>query len=67
MDKTARIGLMCTPEQKERLKAAASALGLTLSGYLMFCAFERMGEQFVAEKLDAPLNKNLHKSTRRKG
>lgn len=45
VEKSERIGLRVTPEQKQRLIEAAETLGLSLSGYLAFCAFERIGEK----------------------
>lgn len=57
MEKTDRIFMACTPDQKRILKDAASKVGLTLSGYLMFCAFERMGESIgdhIASAVGSP-------------
>lgn len=43
--KTERLTIQVTPEQKAAIKEAAKTVGLTLSGYVLFSTFERMGEQ----------------------
>ena len=43
--KTERINIQVTPDQKQMIKDAAKAVGLTVSGYTLFCLFEKMGEQ----------------------
>ena len=43
--KTERINIQVTPDQKQMIKDAAKAVGLTVSGYTLFCLFEKMGER----------------------
>lgn len=50
--KTERLNIMVTPEQKALIKDAAKAVGLTVSGYVLFSTFERIGEQLGQNILD---------------
>lgn len=50
--KTERLSIMVTPEQKALIKDAAKAVGLTVSGYVLFSTFERIGEQLGQNILD---------------
>lgn len=50
--KNERIAVQVTPEQKAAIQDAAAAVGLTMSGYLLFSAFEKMGEQLGQNILD---------------
>ena len=50
--KTERLHIMVTPEQKALIKDAAKALGLTVSGYVLFSTFEKIGEQLGQNILD---------------
>lgn len=50
--KTERLQIMVTPEQKALIKDAAKAVGLTLSGYVLFSTFEKIGEQLGQNILD---------------
>lgn len=50
--KTERLSIMVTPEQKSLIKDAAKAVGLTVSGYVLFSTFERIGEQLGQNILD---------------
>lgn len=51
-NKTERLNIMVTPEQKALIKDAAKAVGLTVSGYVLFSTFERIGEQLGQNILD---------------
>ena len=50
--KTERLNIQVTPEQKGLIKDAAKAVGLTVSGYVLFSTFERIGEQLGQNILD---------------
>ena len=50
--KTERLNIQVTPEQKALIKDAAKAVGLTVSGYVLFSTFERIGEQLGQSILD---------------
>ncbi len=50
--KTERLNIQVTPEQKKLIKDAAKAVGLTVSGYVLFSTFERIGEQLGQNILD---------------
>lgn len=50
--KTERLNIQVTPEQKRLIKDAAKAVGLTVSGYVLFSTFERIGEQLGQNVLD---------------
>jgi uncharacterized protein (DUF1778 family) len=50
--KTERLNIQVTPEQKALIKDAAKAVGLTVSGYVLFSTFERIGEQLGQNILD---------------
>lgn len=50
--KTERLNIMVTPEQKALIKDAAKALGLSISGYVLFSTFEKMGEVLGQNILD---------------
>lgn len=50
--KTERLNIQVTPEQKRLIKDAAKAVGLTVSGYVLFSTFERIGEQLGQNILD---------------
>lgn len=43
-ERTERIELRITPEDKAKLKSGAKAFGVTLSAFLLFSAFEKLGE-----------------------
>lgn len=50
--KTERLSIQVTPEQKAVIKDAARAVGLTLSGYVLYSTFEKIGEQLGQSILD---------------
>ena len=50
--KTERLNIQVTPEQKALIKDAAKAVGLTVSGYVLFSTFERIGELLGQNILD---------------
>lgn len=50
--KTERLQIMVTPEQKQLLKDAAKAVGLTVSGLVLYSTFEKIGEQLGQNILD---------------
>lgn len=50
--KTERLNIQVTPEQKKLIKDAAKAVGLTVSGYVLFSTFERIGDQLGQNILD---------------
>ena len=50
--KTERLSIMVTPEQKALIKDAAKAVGLTVSGYVLFSTFEKIGDQLGQNILD---------------
>lgn len=50
--KTERLNIMVTPEQKALLKDAAKAVGLTVSGLVLYSTFEKIGEQLGQNILD---------------
>lgn len=51
--KTERLTIQVTPEQKKAIKDAAVAVGLTVSGYVLYSTFEQIGEQLGQNILDA--------------
>lgn len=51
--KSERLSIQVTPEQKRLIKDAAKAVGLTVSGYVLYSTFERIGEQLGQNILDA--------------
>lgn len=51
--KSERLNIQVTPEQKQAIKDAARAVGLTVSGYVLFATFERIGETLGQNILDA--------------
>ena len=50
--KTERLTIQVTPEQKAVLKDAAKAVGLTVSGLVLYSTFEKIGEQLGQSILD---------------
>lgn len=50
--KTEKLQIMVTPEQKQLLKDAAKAVGLTVSGLVLYSTFEKIGEQLGQSILD---------------
>lgn len=50
--KTERLTIQVTPEQKAVLKDAAEAVGLTVSGLVLYSTFEKIGEQLGQSILD---------------
>lgn len=50
--KTERLTIQVTPEQKKAIKDAAVAVGLTVSGYVLYSTFEQIGEQLGQNILD---------------
>lgn len=50
--KTERLSIQVTPEQKAVIRDAARAVGLTLSGYVLYSTFEKIGEQLGQSILD---------------
>lgn len=50
--KTERVTIQVTPEQKAVLKDAAKAVGLTVSGLVLYSTFEKIGEQLGQHILD---------------
>ena len=50
--KTERLNIQVTPEQKQLIKDAAKAVGLTVSGFVLLSTFERIGEQIGQNILD---------------
>lgn len=50
--KTERLTIQVTPEQKKKIKDAASALGLTISGLALYSITEKIGEQLGQAFLD---------------
>lgn len=52
--KTERINIQVTPAQKEQIKEAAKALGLTVSGLALFSIFEKIGEH-LGDKIIAKI------------
>lgn len=50
--KTERLNIQVTPEQKAIIKDAAKAVGLTVSGYVLYSTFEKIGEQLGSNILD---------------
>lgn len=55
VNRTEMIQIRVTPEMKANLKSAASKLGMTVSGYLLFKASYDVGYD-VADKLINALN-----------
>ena len=50
--KTEKLQIMVTPEQKQLIKDAAKAVGLTVSGLVLYSTFEKIGEQLGQSILD---------------
>lgn len=50
--KTERLNIQVTPEQKKLIKDAAKAVGLSVSGFVLFSTFEKIGEQIGQNILD---------------
>lgn len=50
--KTERLNIQVTPEQKRLIKDAAKAVGLSVSGFVLFSTFEKIGEQIGQNILD---------------
>lgn len=50
--KTEKLQIMVTPEQKQLIKDAAKAVGLTVSGLVLYSTFEKIGEQLGQNILD---------------
>ena len=50
--KTERVTIQVTPEQKALIKDAAKAVGLTVSGYVLYNTFEKIGDQLGQSILD---------------
>lgn len=50
--KTERLTIQVTPEQKAVLKDAAKAVGLTVSGLVLYSTFEKIGDQLGQGILD---------------
>lgn len=49
MERTEKLTIRCTPEEKEMLFAKAAKLGLTVTGFLMW---EALGEELGQMMLD---------------
>lgn len=50
--KTERLTIQVTPEQKAAIKDAAKMFGLTISGYVLYSTFEKIGEQLGQSIID---------------
>lgn len=47
-ERTEFVGLRCTPEQKEQLKALAAAAGLSISGFILGeCLGDKIGQMII--------------------
>lgn len=62
--KTERLNIMVTPEQKALLKDAAKAVGLTVSGLVLYSTFEKIGEQLGQNILDLAEKKKSERNSK---
>ena len=57
MDRTERLYLRCTPEEKERLLNGAKLAGMTLTAYLLFQAGVQAGYEITDKAISSLNNK----------